>query len=150
GLGNNTTLSGIGLANGIPFILQVTPASIAPGSSNTPVSITGAGFVSGAQLLFNGTPIATTVIDAGHLTATIPAASIATATTARLTVRQPNPGGEVSNVVLLPIATAAAPIFTRTNIAANIAAQSTAVGDFNGDGIADLATTMCGSNLGTV
>lgn len=150
GLSDSTAISGVGLGNGIPFITQIAPASIAPGSGDTPLAIAGAGFVPGAQVLVNGAPVATTFTDAGHLTATIPAATLATAKTASLAVRQPTPGGEVSNIVSLPIAATAAPIFTRTDLPIGTAAQSTAIADFNGDGIADLASTMCGSNLGMV
>lgn len=92
--------------NAVPFVSQpLVPPSVAPGGGAFTLTVTGAGFVSGATIDFNGAPLATTFTDSDHLSATVPAADIASAGTAAITVVNPNPGGGASNPVYFPITT---------------------------------------------
>jgi hypothetical protein len=130
-------------ANPVPFLNQpLVPTSVAPGSPALTMKVSGTGFVSGATIDFDGKPLATTFVDSEHLSAPVPAASVATAQTASVTVVDPAPGGGASNVVYFPVG---APETTvNFSNAANSPLQAYApygivAGDFNGDGKPDLA-----------
>jgi hypothetical protein len=127
--------------NPVPFLNQpLVPTAVSPGNPGFTLKASGTGFVSGATVNLNRAPLATTFVDAEHLTAVVPAADVANAGTAAVTVV--NPGGGRSNVVYFSVA---APQ-TTVNFAA--AANSPlqvyepsgiTPGDFNEDGKPDLA-----------
>jgi hypothetical protein len=129
--------------NPVPFLNQpLVPTAVSRGNPGFTLHVSGAGFRSSATINFNRTALATTFVDAEHLTAIVPAASIANAGTASVTVVNPAPGGGPSNVVYFQIAApetivsfaaAANSPLTIFNPAAITAA------DFNEDGKADLA-----------
>ncbi len=131
------------LTNPVPFLNQpLAPTAVAPGSPAFTLTVSGTGFVSGATIDFNGTPLTTTFVDNEHLTATVPATQVAKAATATVTVVNPAPGGGASNAVYLPIAA------SETTVSFAAAANSpfsalegfsVTAGDFNGDGKPDLA-----------
>ena len=73
----------------LPQVTALTPASAAVGAGDTLITITGAGFVGGAVVEFDGIALATTVISATELQATIPAAQLTTAGTFNLAVAHP-------------------------------------------------------------
>lgn len=95
-----TTLAG-------PTLTAINPETVVAGTGNTQLALTGAGFVSGAVVLFGTASLATTFTSATALTAAIPAGSLATPGTVNVTVR--NPDGQVSGprpfVISLPPAT---------------------------------------------
>ena len=129
--------------NRVPFLNQpVVPTAVSPGSPAFTLGVSGTGFVSGATIDFNATPLPTTFVDHEHLTATVPAKNVANAATAAVTVVNPAPGGGSSNVVYFPIA---APDTAVSFAAApNSPLQAyepfgMTVADFNGDGKPDLA-----------
>jgi hypothetical protein len=133
-------------ANPVPFLNQpLVPTAISPGSSDFTLILSGTGFVHGAGIDFNNTGISATFVDSEHLSVTIPAANVATAGTAPVSVINPPPGGGASNVVYFQIA---AP---ETTVSFAAAANSPfqayepfgmTVADFNGDGKPDLAVAM--------
>lgn len=135
--------------NPIPLVNQpLVPTSVAPGGSAFTLTVNGTGFVSGAVVNWNGTPLDTTFVSTSKLTAAVPATNIAVATTAAVTVADPTPGGGSSNPVFFPVSVAASSLyFTNTQILTTDASPSSiAVGDFNRDGKLDLAV----ANNGTV
>ncbi|HEU5014949.1 MAG TPA: IPT/TIG domain-containing protein, partial [Roseiflexaceae bacterium] len=81
-------------------ISDVTPPSTPVGSGDTAITVNGSGFAAGATVQFNGTALATTVISATQLQATIPAASLATAGMVNITAV--NPGLEAAPSNALP------------------------------------------------
>jgi hypothetical protein len=129
--------------NPVPFLNQtLVPTAVSPGSTGLVLNVTGTGFVSGATIDFNGTPLPTSFVGDEHLTATVPATNLASASTAAVMVVNPTPGGGSSNVVYFPIAAPA------TDVAFAAAKNSPlqaylplgmTVADFNGDGKPDLA-----------
>src|SRR6185312_7356243 len=146
--------------NPVPFLNQtLTPDSVAPGGSDLTLHVSGAGFISGATVDWNGTPLATTFVDSEHLSATVPAADVATAETASVTVANPAPGGGSSNVVYFTVGAPEATVsfVNAPNSPLQVAEPSgLAVADFNQDGKADLAIaanvrlyTMLGNGDGT-
>jgi len=135
--------------NVVPLVNQpLVPAAVAPGGAGFTLTVHGTGFVSGATVDWNGWPLSTTFSSSSQLTATIPAANIATAGTASVTVV--NPGtGDVSNVVFLSVVAPSSAVFYShapgspiylggTGVTPN-EPLSMVVGDFNGDGKLDLA-----------
>jgi phospholipase C len=142
------TVNGTGVANPTPFISDpLVPSAAAPGGAQFTLTVNGEGFVSGSTVNWNGTALATTFVSGSKLTATVPAANIAAAGTALISVNSAAPGGGKSNIVLFPVVAAFAPTaFTKTDITVGTAPVGIARGDFNGDGKIDLAVANSGSN----
>jgi hypothetical protein len=130
-------------ANPVPFLNQLlVPTAVSPGNPGFTLNVSGTGFISGATVDFNGTPLTTTFLSGEHLSATVPAESVATAGAASITVVNPAPGGGRSNSVYFQVG---APEATVTFVnATNSPLQipdpfAIAIADFNEDGKADLA-----------
>jgi hypothetical protein len=83
--------------NPAPSLTSLSPSSAAHGGATFTLTINGANFVSGAYAQFNGANRSTTFVNSGKLTVKIPASDIATAGTANVTVKNPAPGGGISN-----------------------------------------------------
>lgn len=128
-------------ANPVPMLNQpLVPTSAVPGSGTFTLTINGSGFVPLSTVNWNRTPLTTAFISQGQLTATVPASEIAAAGTALITVVNPAPGGGSSNVVPFEIGIATASVFFSGPLE-NVGNDPVAsvAGDFNSDGIADLA-----------
>lgn len=129
--------------NPVPFLNQpLVPTAVAPGASGFTLAVSGTGFVSGATIDFNHAPLATTFVDSRHLTAMVPAANVADAGTAAVTVVNPGPGGGASNAVYFEVAAPEATVNFAN--AANSPLQvpepfGIVTADFNEDGKPDLA-----------
>jgi len=136
---------GQGTPNPVPYLNQpVLPDSVAPGGPGFTLTVTGSGFVSGAHVNWNGSSRATTFVSVTQLTAAILAPDIAKPSTATITVTDPTPGGGTSNFQFLTITTpVSSPTFARMDESLDepqyVGVQGVAIGDFNGDGIPDLA-----------
>lgn len=132
-------------ANPVPFLNQsLAPTAVVPGGPTFVLNVNGTGFVPGATVDWNTTPLSTTYVDSEHLNALVPAATTATAQTASVTVVNPAPGGGTSNPIYFEVG---APV---TSVAFANAPGSPlqvkevwqlAVADFNRDGKPDLAAT---------
>ncbi len=154
-LGSPQTVTLTGLASlPVPFLNStLAPASVAPGGSSFTLAVSGTNFVPGATIDWNGKALATNFVSDEELTATVPAANIASPGTASISVVNPG-SGLSSNLIYLPITqprpavyfapAPASPITVGTNPSA------IAVGDFNGDGILDMAVANSQSNNLTI
>lgn len=130
-------------ANPVPSLDQpLVPAAVSPGGPSLTLRVSGTGFVTGSAIDFNGVPLATTFLDSEHLSATLPAPSVATAETASVTVVNPAPGGGASNVVFFQVGAPEGTInFANAPSSPLLTVQpfGLAVADFNQDGKPDLA-----------
>jgi uncharacterized delta-60 repeat protein len=82
--------------NPAPTISSLSPNSAVAGSGALTLVVTGTGYVSGSVVQFNGSALPTVFGSATQLTATIPAAALATAGTYAVAVVSPAPGGGTS------------------------------------------------------
>jgi hypothetical protein len=138
----------------VPLVNQtLVPTSAAPGGPAFTLTVNGTGFASGATVRWNGTALATTVVGSGKLTATVPAANIASAGTASISVGYTG-STLTSNVVFFPVTPPATTVLfanaSGSPIAVGVSPRGIAVGDFNGDGKLDMAVANEVSNTLTI
>jgi len=94
GASNTLTLS---ITNPSPSTTSLSPTSTTAGGSGFTLTVNGSGFVPVSVVRWNGSDRTTTYVSSAQLTADIPAADIATADTALVTVFNPAPGGGTSS-----------------------------------------------------
>jgi len=127
--------------NPVPFVNQpLVPAAVAPSGPEFSLTVNGAGFLPTSIVNWNGTPLATTFVSAGKLSAVVPAANLSSAGTVNVTVVNPGPGGGSSNSVpFTVIAPTSSLVFSTLPVTGTTSPISVVTADFNHDGIADLA-----------
>ncbi len=104
GGGTSTALTfTINSSNPLPTLISLLPNSATAGGGSFTMTASGTNFVNGSTIKWNGTALTTTYISATQLTAFVPAANIATASTASVTVFSPLPGGGTSNALSFTI-----------------------------------------------
>jgi hypothetical protein len=84
-----------------PMISGLSPSAVTAGGPVFTLTVNGSGFVNGSTVEWKGAPVATTYINAGQLTAAIPASLIASAGNVSITVN--TIGAETSNAVTFTI-----------------------------------------------
>jgi phospholipase C len=135
-------------SNPAPAVSQpLIPSSIAPGSPTFTLKIYGTEFTTTSVVDFNGTALATTFKSSRQLQATVPAALVAQAGTAAITVNTPKPGGGISNVAFFPISNSSNTVsFSTQSMGVGTTPNGIVTADFNGDSIQDVAVANQGSN----
>jgi trimeric autotransporter adhesin len=98
-----TTVVTGALYGAAPLISSISPNFVQAGSSDVTLTVTGSGFNQDSTVDLGTTALATTFASASQLTATVPAAEIATYGWAAITVNNPAPGGGVSPVTPLTV-----------------------------------------------
>ena len=83
--------SAVTLQNPVPVLTGIAPTSVPAGAFA--ITVNGSGYVSGAQVLLAGAPLATTFVSSTQLTAT---GNEASAGTFSIAVMNPNPGSATS------------------------------------------------------
>jgi hypothetical protein len=94
-----STASTLTIANPSPVLTAVTPTSVAEGAAPITLTVTGSNFINNAApsvARWNGTALATTVIDGTTLQATVPGSLVSIQGTATITVTTAGPGGGTS------------------------------------------------------
>jgi len=77
----------------LPVLLLFSPSSVAAGTSDTPISLTGIDFAPTSVVNLSSQALQTTYVSTSELTAMIPAAQLTTAGNAVVMVTTPTPGG---------------------------------------------------------
>jgi hypothetical protein len=91
------------VTNPIPSLSALMPASATISGPAFTLTVTGANFVPGAVVQWNGASHTTTFVSDTQLTAAIPAADLAQAGTVAVTVMNPAPGGGSSNALAFAV-----------------------------------------------
>ena len=86
-----------------PVAGNVVPSSVIAGDPDFTLTVNGSGFVDGSVVRWNGADRPTNFLSATQMTAAIPAADIAVAGTASVTVFNPMPGGGTSAALTVDI-----------------------------------------------
>src|SRR5215472_13860629 len=142
----------------VPFIDILSPTSTYPGHGGFTLTISGANFATGATVQFDGLTLTPSAVTRNSLTVTIPAAAVASAHTASVSVKNPNsnPSNLIrSNVAFFPIAKQTAGLQWTAPFSVldppppfgpNVGPPATAfaVGDFNEDGHQDVVVALPG------
>lgn len=89
--------------NPTPAISTLSPTSATAGGQAFTLTVNGSGFVSSSVVSWNGSNLTTTFVSGTQVTASVPAADIATAGTAPVQVTNPAPGGGSSNTATFTI-----------------------------------------------
>ena len=133
------------VGNPVPFLNQtLVPTAVSPGGAGLTLGVSGTEFLPSAIVYFNGAPLPTTFVNSQHLTATVPAASVASAGTATVTVVNPGPGSGPSNVVYFQIGAPEATVNFADAADSPLTAYAPfgiVAADFNEDNKPDLAVT---------
>jgi len=126
--------------NPVPVLDPIVSAAVAPGGPAFTLTVTGAGFVAGSTVYWNGTPRTTTFVNNTKLRAAILASDISSPSTPTITVFSPAPGGGYSNARTLDVSFAIfQPFFSPRSVTGKVTLTSPLVGgDFDGDGHADI------------
>jgi hypothetical protein len=124
-------------SNPVPLLYQTNPVSIKPGSKAFELTVSGTGFVSGAVVNWNGSPLTTTFVSSSQLKAAISAKDVAKASTASVTAVNSGSGAVSSNVLYFPIRTSSSTV-TMKQGTQSIMQGAIAIGDFNKDGNLDV------------
>jgi len=98
----------------LPTITSISPNSAVAGGAAFTLTVNGTNFVAGSMVSFGGMAVVTTFASATQLAAAIPAADIASAGTAAVTVTNPAPSGGTSNAVNFTITSNTNPVPTIT------------------------------------
>lgn len=116
----------------------LVPEQKAPGSATFTLTVDGTGFASDAVVKWNGTALTTTFVKSSKVTASVPAADLATAGTASVTVT--NGTGAASNVAHFQVVKGGYAVgYSKLDYATDVTPQDVVAADFNGDGHQDLA-----------
>ncbi|MCB0126148.1 MAG: IPT/TIG domain-containing protein, partial [Caldilineaceae bacterium] len=81
-----------------PLVDSVAPGSATAGIAGTTLTVNGARFAADSQVLWDGAPVPTTFVNSSKLTAQIDAARLALGGEVGVSVRNPTPHAETSNV----------------------------------------------------
>ncbi len=87
----------------VPQINSVTPDPIVGGAAPTIITVNGINFVGASVVHFNGSPRATSFLSTMQLAGTILPTDLVGITSAVITVISPEPGGGVSNAVIVNV-----------------------------------------------
>jgi hypothetical protein len=91
------------IKNPVPVATSLQPTSAIASGAGFNLTVNGTNFVSNSVVNWNGSPRTTKYVSATQLTAAIPAADIAAAGTAAVTVVNPTPGGGTSKSLAFKI-----------------------------------------------
>ncbi len=133
----------------VPFIsLPLVPDATPPGGGDFTLTVKGTGFLPSSIIYWNGIPLTTQLVNNSQLTARVPAADIASPSTASVTVVNPAPGG-TSNVAFFAVTEdvgSSVVFLPGFLVPTGEDTDAIAVGDFNNDRELDIAVANAVSN----
>lgn len=91
------------IANPDAAVQAINPSAAFVGSASVQMTVTGAGFVGGSTVVFNGTDLTTTFVNGSQVKAQVPAALLGAAGDFPVSVRNPPPGGGLSAPVVFRV-----------------------------------------------
>lgn len=91
------------LANKLPGLVSASPPTIAHGSADTTITLTGDGFMNKSEVRWAGVKLASTFVSGTQLTAIVPAAKLTAPGVFDVTVFSPAPGGGTSPAVKVTV-----------------------------------------------
>jgi Right handed beta helix region/HYDIN/CFA65/VesB-like, Ig-like domain/Cep192 domain 4 len=101
---NKITLSGTGLAGyPVPTITSTSPTTLPVGNTSQTLTIIGSAFWPQTSVLWDNTPLVSTVVSGTQLTATVDATLLAQLGEHQITVVNPAPGGGSSTAVTVTL-----------------------------------------------
>ncbi len=109
------------------ILTSLSPLSVTVGTGVTTLDVKGTGFVSGANVVFGTTELATTFKSTTELEATIPANLLVTSGSVPVKVVNPPPGGGASTPISFSVANPIARISTVQPIAAFVGSEAVPV-----------------------
>jgi len=119
--------------------VPIVPVVVPPGSPGFTLTLNGFGFLPQSTVNWSGSSRPSTFVSSSQLTATISAADVSVPTTALVTVRSPA-SDIVSNAAYFSVTGATSSIsLGRSDLSVASQPESVVTGDFNQDGIPDLA-----------
>ena len=135
--------------NPVPTISSVSPASVVAGSSDVLLGVTGSGFVATTVITWNGTALATTVVSATELKATLTAGMLASTSADQISVQNPGPAGGASAAVNFSVNNPQ-PVINKINPASVVAGSGDVLLDVSGSGfVAATVVAWNGTPLST-
>jgi len=96
----NNALVTLPVANPVPVVESLSPASATEGQAEASLRVRGQGFVPGSQVRVNGVARSTEYISADELRTTLPGNDLNAAGTRNISVISPQPGGGTSSPAL--------------------------------------------------
>ncbi len=137
------------VTNPAPTIASMAPATATAGGAAFVLTVNGSNFNSQSRVRWNGVNLTTTLVNAGQLTASVPAVNIVAAGTATISVNNPAPGGGTTGNLTFTINN---PVPTATSLSPSsvIAGGASFTLTVNGTNFnAQSAVTWNGASLGT-
>ena len=92
--------------NPLPVLTSLSQTSTPAGGTGFTLTLTGNNFIAASKVEWNGSSLATTMVNATQLTAVVPASAIATTGIVKVTVFNPAPGGGSSTAIPFKIVAA--------------------------------------------
>jgi hypothetical protein len=116
-----------------PVITSLDPFTATAGGPAFTLQVEGSGYVSGTQVLWNGSALPTTFADEGHLAAAVGAAQLAAGGAVQVTAQAPGAGGAASNAATFLVESAAPAIsnLSPSSLPAGSAAQMLTISGSN-------------------
>ena len=124
--GGTSAASSFTIQSAAPVLTALSPSSISVGSLGFTLTVTGAGFMQGAQVQWAGADRTTTSVGATQLSAAISASDVAQAGSFDVTVRNPAPTVGPSNA--LPFAVTSVPLPPQVDVSLSPASAVVEVG----------------------
>ena len=101
--GGGSNIMPLAVKNPVPSLTSVAPTAVFAGSAGTPLTVTGANFVSNSAIVVNGVPRSTAFGGVTQLLTSLTAADFASGGISQVQVVNPPPGGGISSTLTFAV-----------------------------------------------